>query len=87
MNNEFVDKQADALAVRVGMSESTAVARVRKAYELVFQREPSAVELLDASKFLASYDASLPAADQRARAALRGLMRALFASNEFFYLD
>jgi len=89
MNNEFVQKQADTLAVRAGLTESATPARVRRLYEWIFQREPSAAELQDAVKFLGEYEASLASTtlEQRPRAALTGLVRAMFASNEFFYLD
>ena len=51
MNNPFVYKQAGVLADRVH-SESTDEARIAKAYELLFQRKPTADELQLGLKFL-----------------------------------
>jgi hypothetical protein len=44
LNNEFVHKQAAALAERV-KGAGTEEAQVRKAFEIVYQRDPSAEEL------------------------------------------
>ena len=44
LNNEFVHKQAEGLAERVKAAGSEE-AQVRKAFEIVYQREPSADEL------------------------------------------
>jgi hypothetical protein len=44
LNNEFVHKQAEALADRV-KAAGNEEAQVRKAFELVYQRDPSADEL------------------------------------------
>jgi hypothetical protein len=44
LNNEFVHKQAEALSERV-KSAGTEDAQVRKAFEIVYQREPSTEEL------------------------------------------
>jgi len=90
MNNEFVHKQSDALAVRVGLAEPSTAGRVRLAYRLLFARDPRPAEQVEAARFLAGAAAltgpDIPE-DQRQRAALASLMRALIASNEFFYID
>ncbi len=86
MNNDFVHHQADALAVRVALAQETMPARVQYAYQLLFARPASPVEVQEASKFLA---AAKPASgsEEPNRAALASLMRVLAASNEFFHVD
>jgi hypothetical protein len=90
-NDEFVHQRADALAVRIGMADATAPGRVKRAFELLFNRTPALVELNEAAAFLTSEQRALARAelapDQKTRAALAGMMRTLIASNEFFYVD
>ncbi len=90
-NNEWVHKQADAIAVRVAMAETLTPRRIQRAYQLLFQRPAAPAEVLDASKFLTAYTASLKDAsvpeDQKPRLALAGLMRTLVSTNEFFFID
>ena len=82
MNNEFVQKQADALAVRVGMAEPTVAGRVRLAHRLLFARVPTPAEQQQAATFIAQ-----TTTQTEARAALTSYMRVLFSSNEFFFID
>jgi hypothetical protein len=58
LNNEFVHKQAAALAERV-KSAGAEDAQVRKAFEIVYQREPSAEELAASVELL--HDTTAPA--------------------------
>ena len=53
MNSEFMQQQAEKLAVRVG-SEPTDAARIRKAYRLAFGRVPTDAELGAGLEFLAT---------------------------------
>jgi hypothetical protein len=82
MNNEFVEKQADALAVRVGMAEPTTAGRIRLAYKLLFQRAPTPAEQQMAAQFLAQ-----TTTQTEARASWTSYMRVLLSSNEFFFVD
>jgi hypothetical protein len=82
MNNEFVQKQADALAVRVGMAEPTTAGRIRLAHQLLFHRAPTPAEQQLAARFLAQTTGQL-----EARASWTSYMRVLLSSNEFFFVD
>ena len=73
-NNEFMLQQAGHLAERIEHEASDPDLRVRRAFELCFQREPAAAEL--------------GAARQLARTqSLFVLCRMLINANEFVYLD
>ena len=90
-NDEFLHKRADALAVRIGLAESTPAGRVQASYKLLFGRTPAPAELQAGTKYLtasrAAHDGAGISEDQRNRAALASYMRVLFATNEFFYVD
>jgi len=87
MNNPFVYKQASVLAERVH-SEATDEARIGKAYEYLFQREPTADELQLGLKFLST-------TPQKPGYAVNGepitawdeYARALLSSNEFQFMN
>jgi len=91
LNDEFVHKQADRLAVRVGMAHDTMAARLNFAYNLLYSRPPSRVEITAAEEFLGKYRASLAGtsvpAEEHNRHALAALMRVLLGTNEFLYVD
>ncbi len=91
LNGAFVDEQADLLAVRVGMAQSTDVARIGYAYRLVFGRAPSADELRQCEQYLlkagAAFKKSGLPADRQPRAVLASLMHVLLASDEFIFVD
>src|SRR5215813_13483319 len=59
LNNAFVHKQAKELATRV-TSEATEEAQVTKAFQIVYQRLPTADELKASIQFL--HDAALQSA-------------------------
>ena len=91
MNDPFFHEAADALAVRVGMAYSSDVERLRYAYNLLYKRNPEAVEIRDARQFLAGareslQDSAVPD-DEWNRNAWASLMRVLLSSNEFLTLD
>lgn len=91
MNNPFVEAQAAALAARVGIARERAADRLRYAYQLLFQRDPSAEEtrlamdhLDKARKEYMTLGAAEPDAT---RGAWVSLLRVLMGTNEFFYID
>jgi len=91
LNSAFVDEQADLLAVRVGMAQSSDASRIAYAYHLVFGRAPSADELQQCERYLrkaaVAYKESALPPDRQPRAALASLMHVLLASDEFIFVD
>jgi len=91
MNDTLVHKQADNLAVRVGMAYTNEPERIDYAYRLAFGRPATLSEIRDGIAYLQQSrrdmkDAQLPA-DQQSRAALASYLRVLFSSNEFLFVD
>lgn len=87
MNNPFVYKQAGVLADRVH-SESTDEARIAKAYELLFQRKPTADELQLGLKFLTTTPEKPGyTIEGKPVTAWSEYARALFSSNEFQFVN
>ena len=91
MNDPFVHDRAAELAGRVETGAVDEPARVALAYRLALGRPAAADEveagrasLADARPALA--EAGVPD-DRQARGALEGLIRVLFASNEFLFID
>jgi hypothetical protein len=82
MNDEFVEKQANALAARVSVAEETASARLRLAYRLLYSRTPNPAETQMGLAYLQKAKQEVGA-----QSAWTGLMRVLLSSNEFFYVD
>ncbi|NIP93720.1 MAG: DUF1553 domain-containing protein [Akkermansiaceae bacterium] len=78
LNGSFIQWQAEALAASL-MKENGTEARVVSAYRRLFQRLPRAAELSLATAFLAGNEDSLAAWSQYAHA--------LFASNEFQFIE
>ncbi len=91
MNDPFFHEQADAVALRVGMSFGSDVERLGYAYRLLFGRAPAADELREDRQYLADARRSLANSSapeaQRSRDAWASLMRVLLGSNEFLMLD
>jgi Protein of unknown function (DUF1553) len=77
LNNEFVHKQAAALAERV-KGAGNEEAQVRKAFEIVYQRDPSADELSFSVGLL--HDASAPGGTEPATKAEVSFKPAAFAA-------
>ena len=77
LNNEFVHKQAAALAERV-KSAGNEEAQVKKAFEIVYQRDPSADELSFSVALL--HDSSVPATPDPAVRAEVSYKQAAFAA-------
>jgi hypothetical protein len=91
LNSAFVDEQADALAVRIGMAHSTQLERINYAYRLVYGRAPEPAEVMECQRYLAqartAYKDSGIAEDRQPRASLASLMHVLLASDEFMFVD
>ena len=83
MNNDFVAKQAEALAARVALDSDTLPARVQQAYQLLFSRSAAADEIAAATQLVARVESNT----KDRKSAWTSLMRSLLASNEFFYVD
>jgi hypothetical protein len=78
MNNPFVIRQADGLAVRLMGVGGNDVAKVTLGYQLCFARPPTQAELGTARQFLLDFSRTHPP-----RATWAALCQALFASAEF----
>ena len=91
MNDPFFHEQADALALRVGMSFGSDAERLGYAYKLLFGRGATADELRDDRQYLAAARQALAGTDvpepQKNRDAWASLMRVLLSTNEFLTLD
>jgi hypothetical protein len=91
MNDPLVHKQADNLAVRVGMAYANEPERIDYAYRLAFGRPATPSEIRDGIAYLQQSrrdmkEAQLPT-DHQSRAALASYLRVLFSSNEFLFVD
>jgi len=78
MNNPFVIRQAEALAEKLLTFAGDEQAKLARAYQLCFSRNPSEAELVDAQKFLKDYGER-----HSRRATWAAFAQALFASAEF----
>lgn len=91
LNNEFVHQRAADFARGLLTYSSDQKERLSYGYMQIFGRGPSSDEVAKCSKFIDQYVQLLGAegvsADRRELEAWSGLSRALFASNEFFYVD
>jgi hypothetical protein len=91
LNNPFVHDQSRRFAGRLLASEPDPTARLGLAYLRAFGRAPTGAEREQAGAFLAQYDRALADEgvpdDRRPGEAWAGLARALFASNEFLFVD
>lgn len=86
MNDPFVHSQAKAFAARLLKEERDDSRRVERAYWLLFGRPPSAEEANLATSYLGKLQAKVSASDPPTKA-WESLVRALFMSNEFVYVD
>jgi hypothetical protein len=73
-NNDFMLRQARYLATRIENESPDTAGRIRRAFELCFQRKPTAEEQREAGKLVAEQN-------------LFALCRALINANEFLYVD
>ncbi len=74
LNNEFMLKQAERFAARLGDEAGDTPAKVRRAFQLAFGREPDAVEKQAAVGLVA-------------KEGMFALCRMLFNANEFVHVD
>jgi hypothetical protein len=91
LNNPFVHDQSRRFASRILADEPDPSARLGAAYLGAFGRRPTEAERRKAVDFLSRYERSLAAEgvaeDRRSVEAWAALARAMFASNEFLYVD
>jgi len=73
-NNGFALRAADAFASRVSKDADTVEKQVRRAWQLAYQREPTADEMKLAAKLVTDHG-------------LKALCRVLFNSNEFVTVE
>jgi hypothetical protein len=91
LNSEFLHKESDSLAVRVGMAHGDAAGRIRFASKLVLGRPATPDEVVAGSAFLTKAQAALKSStvpgEKQPRAALASYLRSLLASDEFLFVD
>ncbi len=90
LNSPFVRTQSKAFADRVLKAEADDAARVTLAYRLAFGRPATAEEVTQSLGFVKDFEGSLTAendAPTRKAKAWAGLCQAIFASNEFVYVE
>ena len=91
MNDPFAHKQAELFAGRLMKLKSESAARIDMAYQIALGRPASKDELSVAENHLAAYQEKLKSSKissaEHSKLALASLTRALFASNEFIYVD
>ena len=86
MNDPFVDQQALAFAQRLQV-EPTREGRIRLAYQLAYGRTATEVEVKRASVFIDRYLSVDPERYADEGNAWQALCQALFAGNEFLYVE
>jgi hypothetical protein len=91
LNDQFVHKQADNLAVRVGLAFSDDAKRIDYAYRLAFGRPPTPAEVGRGLKYLRDIRPDLTAIkleeEAQTRAGLASYLRVLLSSSEFIFVD
>lgn len=91
LNSALVAEQSRELATQlIALPNSDDDARVRRAYELAFQREPSSSKVARAKEFVQQFAASAGAsgtAEEQRLAAWRSFCRTLLAANEFLFVE
>jgi hypothetical protein len=91
MNSPAVHQQSGVMAGQLLASGSAEPSRVAAAYQRILLRAPTAEEVADAGAFLQEYRAAwstvAPEAVDIERAAWGALVRVLWTSNEFLYVD
>jgi mono/diheme cytochrome c family protein len=97
MNSELMQRQADALLSRLGpeISGDSSTARIRRAYGILYQREPIDSEIQLGLDFLKEAGALFNSADATAAPAYpagkmtpwQAYAQALLSTGEFFYVE
>jgi hypothetical protein len=91
MNDPFAHKQAELFAGRLIKLKSETSARIEMAYQMALGRPASKEELSIAERHLAAFQEKLMSSGNSgadvSKLAMASLARALFACNEFIYVD
>ena len=91
LNSAFVHQKANGFANSLLNASNVSQDRIESAYLRVFGRRPTDDEVAKCTAFIDRYVQSLEAEgvpiDRREVEAWSSLVRALFAANEFFYVD
>ena len=91
MNDALMFEQSDRFAVRIGMAVANERKRIDYAYRLALGRPATTEEVEAGVEYVAAISQKLAeagtAADGVTRAALASFNRALFASNEFLFVE
>ncbi|MCX7420496.1 MAG: DUF1549 domain-containing protein [Planctomycetia bacterium] len=91
LNSSLVAEQSRELATKlVAMTNADDDLRVRRAYALAFQREPSSSEIARAKVFVQQFaDSAITAGitEEQRLAAWRSFCRTLLAANEFLFVE
>ena len=89
LNSSLVAEQSRELAARL-QDEADDPARIRRAFQIAFQREPTSSEItrsLDFMARIAETVAPTVASEDRRAAAWRSFCRTMLAANEFLFVE
>ena len=86
MNSEFVHERSAATAKRLLAEATTTAVRVTSAYESIFGRPPSPLELDRAEKFLAQIQKA-GGGNPNETASWASYLRGMISSNEFLFIE
>lgn len=91
LNSQLVADQSQELAQQLlALPSSDDAERIRKAFAILFQRNPTSDEIARSLNFVQQFAESFAVEltdDERRRAAWRSLCRMLFATNEFLFVE
>lgn len=89
LNDPFIHTKSEAWARRLVERFDSSAARIEAAYSMAFARPATSLEQSKASEFIDAYKVELAtiAKDNLEVASLAAVLRTLFASNEFLYVD
>jgi hypothetical protein len=91
LNDQFVHEQAAGLADRLLAADSDDAVRIRQAWQLLYSRPADSGEVDRINQYLMDVRAELERggtpADQLEIESWRSLLRAMFRTNEFVYVD
>jgi len=89
LNARFAHEQAECFAERIMAERGDAAARIQRAYELSYGRQPSAEETRGALAFLRETSQRLEILGNAnpQKDCWTSLARAIMASNEFIFVD
>ena len=87
LNSTVIYKRAGDMAERVAAQAGTLDDQIRKAYELVYQREPAKVEIETIKRIVQQPVDGISEADAAKTSPLKSVCWAILSSNEFLYID